>query len=191
MMIVMFIISMVSLLIAINIRTVLKEQAFKVQTSQVLETITVAQKLMMITNVDSVIHFEEDQDKIFYWIEVKEPLDAGWKKEIERKRILDAIHFVNFDDNNSNQEQGKLELKFLSGGSRLPNGILRLSTSKSDLERGSLSRYIYFPGYLTSLKLLNKNPLQMQSRTEEDEQLDQEIVRHTIDELNAYDKRNK
>lgn len=142
---------MVAGLVGFNIRRAFFEQRFRAEVSAVVDTLRLAQDLMLLLNSDAHVLFADDPaGGIRYWIEVEKPLSGkGWDRELMRKRpILKAIHLVEMDDRVSAiKVKEQLDIMFLSGGSVMSKGILRLFSSDEKEREGVLKSYICLPGY--------------------------------------------
>lgn len=141
---------MVAGLVGYNIRRAFFEQRFRAEVSAVVDTLRLAQDLMLLLNSDAHVLFADDPaGGIRYWIEVEKQLSGNWDRELKRKRPnLKAIHLVEMDDRVSAIKiKDKLDLMFLSGGSVMSKGVLRLFTSDEKEREGVLKSYICLPGY--------------------------------------------
>ncbi|MCE5317386.1 MAG: type II secretion system GspH family protein [Parachlamydia sp.] len=141
---------MVAGLVGYNIRRAFFEQRFRAEVSAVVDTLRLAQDLMLLLNSDAHVLFADDPaGGIRYWIEVEKQLSGGWERELKRKRPnLKAIHLVEMDDRISAIKVKKhLDIMFLSGGSVMSKGILRLFSSDEKEGDGVLKSYICLPGY--------------------------------------------
>lgn len=138
-------------LVGINIRKAFFEQRFRSEVSAVVDTLRLAQDLMLLLNADAHVLFADDASGqgIKYWIEVEKPLSDNWSRELMRKRPnLRAIHLVEMDDKVSTIKiQDKLDIKFLSGGLIMSQGILSLFSDDQKDREWVLKSYIELPGY--------------------------------------------
>ncbi len=153
--IVLSILAVTTSVIGINITGALRDQRFKTEVGVVLDKMRLAQDLMLVLRTDvHLIFFQESENKpIFMWIECDTPLGKHWKREIQRPKELKTIQYVDFrDDLKDNVTMGKVDMKFFSGGTVMSSGILRLSTSKSESDKGALQRFVYMAGYPRPLK---------------------------------------
>lgn len=141
---------MVAGMVGYNIRRAFFEQRFRAEVATVVDTLRLAQDLMLLLNSDVHVLFADDPaGGIRYWIEVEKPLAASWDRELKRKRPnLKAIHLVELDDRVSAiKVKDKLDIMFLSGGSVMSKGVLRLFTSDEKDREGVLKNYICLMGY--------------------------------------------
>lgn len=147
MLIVIAVLSFVGSLVAFGIHAARQKQLFLSEAEEVLKAARMAQDLLLILDADTALKFKADEDGIFYWISVEGGKADPFMRNLNKKRQLKSIHIVEFDDGMADREEGQLSLKFLSSGSSLPKGILRISTALSSKEDSALSRYIAFSGY--------------------------------------------
>lgn len=156
--IVITILSLVSGVVGIQIHKTLREQRFTTETALVLDKLRLAQELMLILRTDAHVIFKQEpnQDLINLWIEVETPLDT-LRKDIQKPIALKTIQFVEFKDELVYEtKMGEIDIKFLSGGNLMSKGIVRLSTSETNKDRGALERFITLPGYPKSLQMTVK-----------------------------------
>ncbi len=149
---------MVAGVVGFNIRGALVEQRFRAEVSAVVDSLRLAQDLMLILNSDVHVFFADDPaGGIRYWVEVEKPLAPGWDRELKRKRPnLTAIHLVEMDDKISTiQVQDRLDIKFLSGGSIMSKGVLGLFSGDDKNREDVLKSSICLPGYPKPIESLN------------------------------------
>lgn len=146
-MVVLAILGAVAGFIGINISKALREQRFRTEVSLIVDQLRLAQNLMLIFNSNVQLKFIGiENEGIDYHLVFDTPLPQRWSKEINRPHErLTTIRSFNFRDLLDPDESGVV--KFLSGGSKMSRGIIRISTSKSDNTPGVLTRYIFLPGY--------------------------------------------
>jgi hypothetical protein len=113
--------------------------------------VQLAQDLMLVLNSDVHLKFEKVEDGIRYWIELETELPAGIQQEVMRPRKpLTTIHGLFFKDAlDYKPVYGHIDLKFLSHGAVMSQGMMRLSTSEQEQNPppNSLHTYICLPGY--------------------------------------------
>ncbi len=151
MMVVLAIISLIGGVVAININKAMFEQRFRTEVATVVNQLRLAQNLMLILDQDVSIKFKQhDSKSIDFWLEMQCPAVKGWDKELTRRPPpLKTIGVVDFegDENEENKEEGQLELRFMSGGTVMSRGILRLSTSVEANNKNGLERFVCLPGF--------------------------------------------
>jgi type II secretory pathway pseudopilin PulG len=151
MMVVLAIISLIGGVVAINVSKAMTDQRFRSEVAAVVNQLRLAQNLMLILDQDVSVKFTDDDPnkKIDYWLEMQCPAIRGWDKELTRRPPpLKTIRVVEFeaDSNLPNGKEGELELKFMSGGTVMSRGILRLSTARDANQKGALERYVCLQG---------------------------------------------
>lgn len=151
--IVLAILAMCIGVIGFNTFKAVREQRFQTEVSQVVDDLRLAQNLMLIMNTDSRMKFTSEDKLIKYWLEFDQQLVKNWGRELQREpKTLKYIQFVNFQDElNKEHVVGSAEVRFLSGGSVMSRGVMRLSTSINDDARGALVRYVHLPGYPSAI----------------------------------------
>jgi type II secretory pathway pseudopilin PulG len=146
-------------LIGANIQKLVEQQRFKTEVVIVLDQLRLAQDIMLILNADALVKFSKDENGFKSKIEVENILSKGWQREINRDRpALTTIKFIEFADNGSDikKQVPPFDLNFLSGGSIMSQGVLRLATSEKGLEA-----FIFLPGYpypIESVQNSKQNP---------------------------------
>lgn len=151
--VVIMILSVISGVIGVNIRKLLTEERFNVEAGQVLDTLRLAQDLMLLLNTDVHVKFADAKENtgIKYGIELEKKLAPSWMKQIEKShRILKAIHLLEFDDRlDAIAGRRDIDIRFLSGGSVMSGGVLHMASIDKPQEGVSnvQHRYICLPGY--------------------------------------------
>lgn len=132
--------------VGISIQKALREQRFKTELSQFVDTLRLAQDLMLILDADLHVRIRtsETGDALEYWIESDHPLSKNWEKEIKRPaKMLKTIQTVTFPE----VTKGVIDLKFLSNGMIMSRGPLELSTSSKENDTSAHYRVINLSGY--------------------------------------------
>lgn len=147
-MIVMALISIVGGVLAFGIRQITREQCFRTEVSQVLNTLRLAQQIMLILNTDVHVVFKASPQGFTYRILLDDKLTERWHLELTKKRPpLTEIHAINFKDAlNPNGNQTSIDIKFLSGGSTMSQGVLRLGVAPPGVP-DTQEAFICLPGY--------------------------------------------
>jgi|LakMenE18May11ns_1017448.scaffolds.fasta_scaffold9865268_3 type II secretory pathway pseudopilin PulG len=166
---VIIILVMMTGIIGINIRKLVREQKFNSEVGLVVDELRFAQNLMMIVGYDIHVKFEHSKDGkgIQMILLLDKLLNKNWNREIERKRPkLIAIKKIDFlgDEKSSSisPENQNPMLSFYSKGSNMSRGILKISSSDSERDTNALVRYICLPGF--------PSPIISTSNLEEDPQ---------------------
>ena len=131
--------------IGMNIQKLVKEQRFKTEVAILTDQLRLAQDIMLILNADVLVKFTRESNGFTSRIEVENILSKGWQREIKRQLpSYTTIQTLEFDDPNSNikTQTSPFDLLFLSGGSIMSQGILRVASSGKELEA-----FIFLPGY--------------------------------------------
>jgi type II secretory pathway pseudopilin PulG len=169
--------------IAINVRNLLVEERFKSDVATVVSLLNTAQDLMLIQNTEVKVIFKGDQNKgIEISLEVEALLNKGWEKELKRKRnLLKTVHSVNFEDllDQPKDEEGTLSIKFLSGGSLMSRGVLRLSTSETLKDKNALFAAICLKGYPHPIKAVFENKEGVLCLDKSQEEFDEKLTLET------------
>ena len=137
--------------VGINVRKAIIEQKYRTEVELVVDTLRLAQDLMLIAGVD--LHFfmkkAPDDQGIECWLEAAGNVPKKWEAMIARsRRILTAIRTAGFKELNSFPIiEGMLDLRFQSQGSLMSRGVLRLSFYQSESIQGPLIRAVCLPGY--------------------------------------------
>lgn len=150
--IVMAILALVGGLVSIGINRALADQRFRTEVSLIVDQLRLAQDLMLVLGTDVHVKFAEDKDKsgIKYWLELETELPNEIEREVLRKHSnLKTIRGVFLKDQLAMESvRGEIDVKFLSKGSVMSRGVMRLATSDSeDPPKGTLENYICLPGY--------------------------------------------
>lgn len=150
--IVMAVLALVGGLVSIGINKALVDQRFRTEVSLIVDDLRLAQDLMLILGTDVHVKFAEDKDKsgIKYWMEMETKLPESMEREVLRKRSnLKTIRGVFFEDLLPFElVPGQVDVKFLSKGSVMSRGVMRLATSDSENPpEGVLQTYICLSGY--------------------------------------------
>ncbi|MCB1111238.1 MAG: type II secretion system protein [Chlamydiales bacterium] len=188
MLIVLVILALAAGFIGINIAKAVREQRFKTEVAVIADQLRLAQDIMLIMDVGIHVKFAEDPNTggIRYWLEAEAPLPKGWKQEVERAHAnLQAIHFVSIKDELDYPiTQGVIDIKFLSRGSVMSKGALRLSTSETADDRGALESFVCLPGYPQPIVISKKE--NSESCLNDAAEKDQRLTRYTYEEVIPY-----
>jgi len=158
-MIVISIIGLTAGFIGMNIAQAIREQRFRSEVGRVADLLGLAQDLMLVMDVGAVVIFEQESKTkgIQMRMETTVPLPTHWQHVFMRPQApLNHIHWIEFENEDEQEKEGRLEIRFLSSGIGMSRGTLRLSTSASDSDLGAISSYICFPGYPKALIVKSK-----------------------------------
>lgn len=148
MLIVMGLVAITAGLLGLSVHKLLHEQRFRSESNTVLESLRLAQDLMLIADSDVHLLFTKDSRTggIVINLQLEKPLTQGWAREAMRPRKpLEAIKFVEFADQRLGSKQiNQVQLHFLSGGTVMSQGTLRLADSDYT---PIYQTFICLPGY--------------------------------------------
>lgn len=134
--------------LAFSIRNLLHEQRFRTEAGLVLESIRLAQDLMLIADSDVHLTFEKDSRThgITTHFALEKPLTKSWIKQVMRPRKpMEAIRFIEYADHRLGMKQvNQVQLHFLSGGAVMSQGTLRIADSDFN---PAYQSYVCLPGY--------------------------------------------
>ncbi|WP_213156918.1 type II secretion system protein [Parachlamydia sp. AcF125] len=129
--IVLAILSIVTVAIGININKALEEQRFRTEVETIVNELRIAQDLMLILQADVTVKFLQGNDGITFTLETESQATRNWMNEILRvKPVFKTIRGISFKDElDLPVTEGAISLHFLSKGTIMSRGILRLSNS--------------------------------------------------------------
>ncbi|PJD96767.1 MAG: prepilin-type cleavage/methylation domain-containing protein [Parachlamydia sp.] len=129
--IVFLILSLVTAVVGINISKALEEQRFRTEVDIVLGELRLAQDLMLILKADVQVKFAQGTEGINYSIETESQTTKNWVNSLKRPHPkLKTIRGISFKDElDLPTVPGAIVIHFLSKGSVMSRGILRLSNS--------------------------------------------------------------
>jgi hypothetical protein len=150
--IVMAILATVSGVVVISINKALVDQRFRTEVGLIIDELRLAQNLMLILDTDVHVHFavSEKEQGIKYWLQLETSLPKNIQKEVLRKRkVLKTVKGVFLADELLTAVKEKhIDVKFLSNGSVMSKGIMRLASSDSESPpKGTLQRFVCLAGY--------------------------------------------
>lgn len=149
--IVISILSLVAGIAAVGLNKAVFDQRFRTEVSMIVDSLRMAQDLMLVLGTDVHVHFAEDKNEgIKYWIELETTLPQNVQREVLRKKpLLKAIKGVFLADKLlAETQESHLDVKFLSNGAVMSHGIMRLaSSSDENVPKGTLESFICLAGY--------------------------------------------
>lgn len=148
------ILGIVAGIVGVNATKAWQEQRFKSEVAQVVDQLRLAQDLMLIFNTNVQFKIAATDDGLEYRLEFDTPLPQRWSAEINRPHNkLQVVRAFNFEDKLESEDNLKsppqdnsTNIVFLSGGSRMSRGIIRISTTDDFDRKDALTRYICLPG---------------------------------------------
>lgn len=186
--IVITIIALVGGVVAVNIRKSFQQQRFNSEVAMLVNTLRLAQDLMIILQDDVHVIFTQAPDKgIIFWIETESPLAKNWEAVIKRShKKLTAIHALKFRDELPGPvTMGELDVKFLSGGTVMSKGVMRLSTTDDDTVANALRSAICLYGYPHSINSFPEERWGDVCLKAQDEGYDDKVTDLTIHSIQA------
>jgi len=170
-MLVIAILGIIAGFIAVNAAKAWKEQRFRTEVSLIVDQLRLAQNLMLIFNSNVQVVFLASPEGIEYYLSFDTPLPKHWTQEINRPHEkLKTVRVVNFEDKLEtednlviNQIKNGISVKFLSGGSKMSRGIMRISTSEEDNVPNIITRYVCLPGYPAPITSQGEFPMECSS----------------------------
>lgn len=149
--IVISILSLAAGIVAVGLNKAVVDQRFRTEVSMIVDSLRLAQDLMLVLGTDVHVHFAEEKGEgIKYWIELETTLNENVQREILREKpLLKAIKGVFLADKLlAEVQESHLDVKFLSNGAVMSKGIMRLATSSDEnVPKGTLESFICLPGY--------------------------------------------
>lgn len=185
----MAILALLTGIIGINISNTIIDQRFRNEVSRVVDQIRLAQDLMLILGTDVHLIFAEDESEqgIKYWLELETGLPDQVGREVKRPHaLLKTIRGLFIEDTTeaTKPEKGKIDLLFLSGGSVMSKGVLRLSTSdKVSPPVGALNNFICLPGYPHPIFSVESSEEAESCLPKDEEDNDKKLTQDTMNRL--------
>lgn len=146
--IVMGLVALTAGLLGLSVRKLIHEQRFRTESGIVLETLRLAQDLMLIADSDVHLTFTKDPRNggMLIAFNLEKPLTKGWAREVMRQRKpLEAIRFIEYVDQRLGSRQvNQVQLHFLSGGAVMSQGTLRIADNEYT---PAYQSYFCLPGY--------------------------------------------
>lgn len=184
-MIVISIISIVGGVMALGLRQLIREQRFRTEVAQVVNTLQLAQQIMIILNTDVHVIFQTTPQGFTYRISLDDKLQDRWHTELTRRKPpLKEIHAINFVDALSpGSSSNTIDIKFLSGGSTMSQGTLRLGVAPPGVP-DTQEAFICLPGYPHFIKSTPKEDSDTACNSSDQKKLNQSITQTTVNEIN-------
>lgn len=136
----------------VNIRRLYLEQKYTTEVNLIVDTLRIAQDLMMILQTDVTVNFKKnDKESIIeYAIQFDKPPSKQWVNILTKKHPpLKTIKTLVFDAVSApiGSPKDGITLNFFSRGTVMSKGILRISPYADEHEIGPLNRFICLKGY--------------------------------------------
>ncbi|ADI39245.1 putative membrane protein [Waddlia chondrophila 2032/99] len=194
MLIVVSILLFVSGVIGFNIRRALMTQRFNTETALFVDSIRLAQDMMLILSRDvylKVRPWSQDQG-MEYFIEVEGGVPKEWESVIKRShRVMESVHYISFERQDSFPSQpGMLELRFQSRGSMMSKGELRFSSHEDPFTGAAMRRAVCLRGHPQAItsQIVSQVPFRGEMWTackgsEEDENFFKQLTAYMVEEV--------
>lgn len=138
--------------LGLSVQKLIHEQRFRTESGIVLESLRLAQDLMLIADSDVHLNFTKDPRTggMLIAFNLEKPLTAGWAKEVMRQRKpLESIRFFEYVDQRLGTRQvNQVQLQFLSGGAVMSQGTLRIADNEYT---STYQSFFCLPGYPSSI----------------------------------------
>lgn len=169
-----------------NILKAKQEQQFRFEVDQVVETLRLAQDLMLIFRSNVAVTFlQHANNTMEYFLEIDTPLPQKWDQELERhRRRLRTLTYIQFHDltpRDLPEGANELRIRFRSGGSVMSRGTMVLATGTDLNSPGVFKRYVCLSGFPKSIVSTAQNP--GEPCTQADDAFDQQLTQRTAEEL--------
>lgn len=185
--IVMMILALVSGVIGINIMRALKEQRFRTEVGLMVDTMRLAQDLMLILGTDVHVRVKAAENKkgIEYWLDVEGGVPKEWEPIVKRtRRLLKESHGVSFRElQNFPIVEGQLDVRFQSGGSMMSKGVFRLSTHEDERAPGALTMAICLKGHPHPIVSVHEGDEPIECEDAADEEFNNRLTFYTTQEI--------
>lgn len=188
MLVVIAILAVVGGIVSVSIHRAYVQQRFRSEVAVVVNTLRLAQDLMIILHDDVHVKFIEDKGNgIQFWLETESPLAKAWEQEIQRThKTLTVIHSIKFrDELLGTVRYGELDIKFLSGGSVMSRGTIRLATTDDETRTNALRSAICLLGFPHPINSYPEDVAREVCLKGTDEAFDNRLTDQTVLAVNA------
>lgn len=149
--IVVSILLLVTGVIGFNIRRALVTQRFNTETALFIDSIRLAQDMMLILSKDVQLKVRNSPqgEGLESFIEVEGGVPKGWDNVMKRsRRALKSIHYIAFVQQDSFPTQpDQIVLRFQSKGSMMSKGELRFASHEDPFTVNAMRRAVCLKGY--------------------------------------------
>jgi hypothetical protein len=147
--IVIGVMALISGLLTINIRSAYLEQNFKGNVSKVLDLLNRSQIVLLTANVDTVIDFKQEGDRVHYQWAPSGNINQALENMVERQKgdFKGTIEW----DNGAEKKFNTFQLHFKNLGIDMSGGLLKFSSDGKEA-------YILLPGYPMPLTVQETAP---------------------------------
>lgn len=141
--IVLTIVALVASVVTINAKKAMRSMRFQQEVSQFVESLRVAQDLMLIANADVHVKIKAEESGIKYWIETDKPLLKALEAHLKKTKVFKTVHHVV----HASGKEGLIDLKFLSNGFVMSSGNIQLSSVINNDPSSLLIANIFLKGF--------------------------------------------
>lgn len=128
--------------IGIGIVKAREQQRFNASVQIVVDKLQLAQDFMLMLKTDVWMKYEINGDgNLICYVKVDRPLSPQLYQVLNLHSKIPGIHTIAFEDEQHHMQIDTVRLEFLSGGSKMSRGVLKITG------KGSNIRYILLPGY--------------------------------------------
>jgi hypothetical protein len=186
--VVIAILALASGIVGVSINKALVDQRFRTEVGTVVDELRLAQDLMLILGTDVRVVFKEsaNQEGVEFWLEMDKMLPPNIQRElVKRVHKLKTIKGVFFADELLTEvEEGRLDVKFLSNGSVMSRGVMRLASTDSEQPRPNiLESYICLPGYPKPIKSSDTKEQADELCNKNDGEFDERLTVDTVQKI--------
>ncbi len=145
--IVMVILSMIVGVVGINLSSLVRQERFRAGTAFLVDRLQLAQDIMIIFGLDVTVVLEQQPGAVSFHMQVDTGPLGPALSSVTRPITIAGIDTFAFTDSLGASQTGKINLLFMSRGTRMSAGNLMLSSGKP-----GLTRYIALVGYPKAIK---------------------------------------
>jgi type II secretory pathway pseudopilin PulG len=185
--IVIMVLALMGGIIGINVTRALKEQRFRTEVDLLVDTLRLAQNLMLILGADVHVRLRTAPDKagIEYMLDVEGGVPKNWEPIINRsRRLMKEVHGVSFREMQPFPiVEGQLDIRFQSGGSTMSKGVFRLSTHENERAPGAITMAVCLKGHPHPIIAVQEGKDQIQCEDGTDVEFNNRLTTSTIQEI--------
>lgn len=137
--------------VGFNIRHALFTQRFNSETTRFVNTLRLAQDMMLILSKDIYVKIRKlpEGEGIEYFIDVEGGVPRKWQKSMTRSQgRMETVHYINFLQKDTFPFQlGQIDLRFQSQGSMMSRGELQMASHEDPDTKGALRLAVCLMGY--------------------------------------------
>jgi len=142
----------------LGINGLLDDQRFRSGVSFIVDRLQEAQEIMLVYNTDVIVRLTHHEQGVICALDVEKMVPFT----IEDKTIK-GIERLEFKGESYSENEGVWSLWFISGGSKMTEGILKLEG------RHGQKRYVYLRGYPSAIVDTSKEPTWLPEKKSDEE----------------------